>query len=60
MLKNQLKELKDAVGVLKTDYETTQSEMKEHGNKFAKEHEEYFDIAELHMARLEQVMMEEL
>ena len=35
-------------------------EMQEHGNEFAKEFTEYEDIAELHMARIEQVMMEEL
>jgi len=52
--------LEESIVGLKDEHESTTAELKEHGNDFAESHEEYFDIAELHLARIEQVMMEEL
>jgi len=54
------RELTDEISIYKEEYATVQEEMSTHGNEFAKTHEEYFDMAELHLSRIGQIMMDEL
>ena len=59
-LYKEVEHYKEQVQTLREEYEVIKSENEEHSNAWKEEHEEYFDVAELHLARIEQVMMEEL
>ena len=59
-LYKEVEHYKEQVNTLNEEYEHTKNEHDDHGSNWKEEHEEYFDVAELHLARIEQVMMEEL
>ena len=59
-LKNAIKDMEETVAAYKESYDEALEDSHEHSKEFEEEHEEYFDLAELHLARIGQVMMDEL
>jgi len=52
-------DLETILVLAKKGYEEEKQQIKD-GNTFAEQHEDYLDMAELHMARITEVMMDEL
>ena len=59
-LKKEIKETEEKVQEYKKSYDDAVEDAPEDSKDFAEEHEDYSDLAYLHLARIGQVMMEEL